>query len=147
MPRPIKFRKVDFFPENNYFVPVGKPKCHIQNIELKLEELEAMRLKDIEGLNQEDCAKCMGISRQTFQNIVDSARKKVAIALTEGQAVHIGGGNYTSKNCKNQCLDCGHVYAINYEKDITTCPACGSKNIVCQKKGNHCNKWCRSGRG
>ena len=76
MARPTKFRRVEFFPENNYFVPWGKPKCEIEEIVLKVEELEAMRLKDIEDLNQEECAEKMQVSRQTFQNIIDSARKK-----------------------------------------------------------------------
>lgn len=77
MPRPTKFRRVEFFPEDNYFVPWGgKPKCEIHEVVLKVEELEAMRLKDIEDLNQEQCAEKMEISRQTFQNIIDRARKK-----------------------------------------------------------------------
>ena len=71
MPRPIKFRRVEFFPEDTYFVPWGKPKCVIEEIALKVEELEAMRLKDIEELNQEECGEKMQVSRQTFQNICD----------------------------------------------------------------------------
>ena len=47
MARPTKFRKVEFFPSNTYFVPWGKSKCEIEEIKLKVEELEAMRLKDI----------------------------------------------------------------------------------------------------
>ena len=96
MPRPTKFRRVEFFPENTYFVPWGKRKCEIEEIVLKVEELEAMRLKDIEELNQEECAQRMQVSRQTFQNIIDSARKKVAVALTEGNAIRISGGDYTT---------------------------------------------------
>jgi predicted DNA-binding protein (UPF0251 family) len=91
MPRPIKCRRVEFFPEDTYFVPLGKPKCEIQEIVLKVEELEAMRLKDILCFNQEECAEKMQISRQTFQNIIDEARKKVAIALSEGKAINING--------------------------------------------------------
>lgn len=87
MVRPTKFRRVEFFPENTYFVPWGKPKCEIEEIVLKVEELEAMRLKDIEELNQEQCAERMQVSRQTFQNIIDSSRKKIATALTEGKAI------------------------------------------------------------
>jgi len=143
MPRPIKFRRVEFFPEDTYFVPWGKPKCDLEEVVLKVEELEAMRLKDIEELNQEECAERMQISRQTFQNIIDSARKKVAIALTEGKAIKISGGHYTTHFCKNICLDCGNVYEINYEQDKSTCPKCGSNNVVCSKKEKFCRKWCR----
>lgn len=143
MPRPTKFRRVEFFPEDTYFVPWGKHKCQMGEVVLKLEELEAMRLKDIENLNQEECAERMQVSRQTFQNIIDSARKKVAIALTEGNAIKISGGNYTTNLCKFRCFDCGNIYDINFEQDRHICPTCGSEKVVCSKKGDFCTKWCR----
>jgi len=142
MSRPTKFRRVEFFPEDNYFVPWGKPKCEIEEIVLKVEELEAMRLKDIEELNQEKCAEKMQVSRQTFQNIIDSARKKVAVALTEGKAIRISGGYYTTNHCKFKCMDCGEVYEINYEQDKLTCPNCGSQRVMCSKKAGFCGRWC-----
>ena len=142
MPRPTKFRRVEFFPEDNYFVPWGKPKCEIEEIVLRVEELEAMRLKDIEELNQEECAEKMQVSRQTFQNIIDAARKKVAVALTEGKAIRISGGYYTTNHCKFKCMDCGEVYEINYEQDKITCPNCGSQRIMCSKKAGFCRRWC-----
>lgn len=143
MPRPTKFRKVEFFPQETYFVPLGKRNCEIEEVLLKVEELEAMRLKDIEDLNQEECAEKMQVSRQTFQNIIDSARKKVAIALTKGKAIKISGGNYTTTQCKFKCLDCGSVYEINYEHERFTCPSCGSEEVICGKKAEFCKKWCR----
>lgn len=144
MARPTKFRRVEFFPEDTYFVPWGKPKCEIEEIELKVEELEAMRLKDIEELNQEECAKRMEVSRQTFQNIIDSARKKIAIALTEGNAIRINGGNYRATFCKFKCFNCGNVYEISYEQDKYNCPSCSSENVICSKKVNFCKKWCNA---
>lgn len=143
MARPTKFRRVEFFPEDTYFVPVGKPKCQIEDIVLKIEELEAMRLKDIEGLNQEECAKKMKVSRQTFQNIIDSARKKVATALTSGNAISISGGNYTPKHCMYKCMECGSEYEINYKQDKSSCPSCGSEKVECKKRADLCRKWCR----
>ena len=143
MARPTKFRRVEFFPENNYFVPWGKRKCEIEETTLKVEELEAMRLKDIEDLNQEECAVKMQVSRQTFQNIIDSARKKVTIALTNGNAIRITGGNYTTKHCKLKCLDCGKEYEMNYESDRNTCPNCGSNNITCTRRTKMCKRWCK----
>ncbi|WP_058484904.1 DUF134 domain-containing protein [Defluviitalea phaphyphila] len=140
MPRPIKCRKVEFFPENTYFIPLGKRKCDIEEIILKVEELEAMRLKDIEELNQEECAKKMQVSRQTFQNIIDSARKKVTIALTKGNAIHISGGNYTLGSCKFKCLNCGEIYDLNDEHNRHICPHCGSKEIICQKRNRFCHR-------
>lgn len=142
MARPKKFRTVEFFPENTYFVPWGKRKCEIEEITLKVEELEAMRLKDIEELNQEECAKRMQVSRQTFQNIIDVARKKVALSLTEGKAIRISGGHYTTKLCKFKCMDCGEVYEIKYEQDRNICPICGSSKVVCSRRGEFCTKWC-----
>lgn len=143
MARPTKFRRVEFFPENNYFIPLGKSKCEIEEIFLKVEELEAMRLKDIEKLNQDECAIRMKISRQTFQNIIDSARKKVAIALTEGKSIKIRGGHYTTTDCKYKCMDCETIYEINYEQDKLKCPSCKSERVMCNKKAEFCKKWCQ----
>lgn len=142
MPRPTKFRRVEYFPEKTYFIPFGIPKCQVEEVVLKLEELEAMRLKDIEELSQEECAEKMHVSRQTFQNIIDSARKKVAIALTEGKAINISGGHFTSKHCKMKCLSCGNEYNINYQQDRYMCPKCGSNEVLCSKKSGICHKWC-----
>jgi len=143
MARPKKFRRVEFFPEATYFVPWGKPKCEIDEIVLNVEELEAMRLKDIHELNQEECAEKMQVSRQTFQNIIDSARKKVVSALIEGKAIRISGGHYTTSMCKYKCLDCSTVYEIKYKQDRFTCPACGSEKVLCSKKADFCIKWCK----
>ncbi|WP_099188804.1 DUF134 domain-containing protein [Tepidibacter mesophilus] len=143
MARPTKARTVEFFPENNYFVPVGKQKCDIEEVEVKIEELEAMRLKDIEGLNQEECAKKMQVSRQTFQNIIDSARKKVALSLTEGKAIRISGGHYTTKHCKFKCMDCGNEYNIQYSQDKISCPSCGLSKVACTKKVGLCKNLCK----
>lgn len=142
MARPTKVRTVDFFPEDTYFAPVGKQKCKLQEVNLKLEELEAMRLKDIESLSQEECAKKMNVSRQTFQNIIDAARQKVAIALTQGNAIRIDGGNYRAKFCKFKCFDCKDEYEIRYDQDKYKCPSCGSEKVLCSKKANICAKWC-----
>jgi predicted DNA-binding protein (UPF0251 family) len=64
----------------------------LEEINLTLDELESVRLADLEGLYQEDAAKKMNISRQTFGNIVDSAHKKIADALLNGKALKIEGG-------------------------------------------------------
>lgn len=146
MARPTKVRTVDFFPESTYFTPIDKSKCELEEVVLKLEELEAMRLKDIEKLNQEECADKMKVSRQTFQNIIDVAREKVAMALTSGKAIRIDGGNYRAKFCKFKCLDCENVYEINYLQDKERCPVCGSANVLCSKKANICQKWCHKNR-
>ena len=139
MPRPTKCRKVDFLPESTYFIPLGKRKCEVDETTLKVEELEAMRLKDIEELNQEECAERMQVSRQTFQNIIDKARKKVAQALTQGKAIQISGGNYTSGLCKFICLKCDSVYKSSHQG--RNCPTCGSEEVICEKKKRTCHRW------
>ncbi|WHH61101.1 DUF134 domain-containing protein [Petroclostridium sp. X23] len=140
MPRPIKCRRVEFFPEHTYFLPLGKRKCEVEEIALKIEELEAMRLKDIEGLTQEECAERMQVSRQTFQNIIDNARKNVAIALTQGNAIHICGGHYTSGSCRFKCLSCNQVYDMNCEHYRNVCPSCGSNEVICEKRNRLCHR-------
>jgi predicted DNA-binding protein (UPF0251 family) len=59
-----------------------------------LEELEALRLVDLEDLTQEEAAARMGVSRKTLWNDLQQARKKVVSALVNGQALHIDGGDY-----------------------------------------------------
>ena len=148
MARPTKCRRVEFFPEQTYFAPCTQGACGCQagdEITLKIEELEAMRLKDLEELNQDECAARMQISRQTFQNVLDSARKKVTTALASGKAIRIGGGQYTTKHCQLYCGDCGARYEINYEQDRQTCPSCGSHKVMCDKKQEGCQRFCQNG--
>jgi len=94
MPRPIKWRRVAFMPEATYFKPAGIPMRVLEEVYLSVEEAEAMRLKDMERLEQEQCAEKMNISRSTFQRVLGAARQKVADALLNGKAVRIEGGNF-----------------------------------------------------
>lgn len=66
----------------------------LQEVRLSLEEAEAIRLKDIEDLDQEQAALRMNVSRPTYQRVLESARKKVADALLNGKAIRIDGGNF-----------------------------------------------------
>ena len=92
MGRPVKCRNVCCRP----VVSVFKPQCAaleaLEEIELALDEVEAIRLADLEGLYHLDAAARMGISRQTFGKIVAQARKKVATALIFGKALRILSG-------------------------------------------------------
>lgn len=92
MPRPCRCRRIRCNPDSNYFKPRGIPIDMLEEINLTLDELETVRLADLEGLYQEDAAKKMDISRQTFGNIVNSAHKKIADALLNGKALKIEGG-------------------------------------------------------
>ncbi|OHB56809.1 MAG: hypothetical protein A2Y07_06760 [Planctomycetes bacterium GWF2_50_10] len=100
MARPCKCRKIGLTPNVVYFKPRGIPLCSLEEVCLSLDEVEAMRLSDLEGLYQEDAARQMNISRQTFGNIINSAHKKVADALINGKALQIKGGIVENKNLK-----------------------------------------------
>ncbi|MCH4887313.1 DUF134 domain-containing protein [Acidaminobacter sp. JC074] len=141
MPRPTKWRKISFVPEHTLFKPCGIPKSKLETIILKVEELEAIRLKDTEGLNQMECAEKMSVSRQTFQNILESARRKVAEALTTGKGIHITGGKYTYNICDYVCQTCDHEFSLNVEGQAV-CPVCGSKEVVCANKEEFCRMNC-----
>lgn len=99
---------------------------------LQLEEFEAIRLKDFDGLEQAEAAKSMGLSRPTYQRVLQSARRKVAAALVEGKHIFIQGGFYKMANRVFECQDCHHVWEVEpcseggkhgYEIE---CPECGS---------------------
>jgi predicted DNA-binding protein (UPF0251 family) len=91
--RPRKPRRIRFSPDIRYFKPRGVPLSGLEEIELRADELEAMRLKYVEEFDQHEGAKEMHISQSTFQRILDSANKKVAGALVNGMAIKIGKGD------------------------------------------------------
>ena len=92
MSRPCRCRRIRCKPDTNYFKPRGIPVDSLEEVNLTLDELEALCLADWEGLYQEDAAKKMDISRQTFGNIINSAHKKVADVLLNAKALKIEGG-------------------------------------------------------
>lgn len=101
-------------------------------IAFKLEEYEALRLKDYVGLDQQASADAMGLTRTTFQRILQSARSKIASALVEGKMISIRGGDYQMKKRVFECVDCSHTWEEapcteggkhGYE---IACPQCGS---------------------
>lgn len=79
-------------PHVAYYKPRGVPLSALQCVELAVDELEALRLADLEGLYQEEAAQRMNVSRQTFGRIIEAAHKKVADALVHGKALSIEGG-------------------------------------------------------
>jgi predicted DNA-binding protein (UPF0251 family) len=89
MSRPTKCRKIGFSPNVTYFKPRGIPMTQLEEVRLELDEVEALRLADLESLYQADAAERMGVSRQTFANIVNRARHKVAEAIIHGKALEI----------------------------------------------------------
>jgi predicted DNA-binding protein (UPF0251 family) len=137
MARPVKWRKVGYIPNIRYFIPTGVPKGQLKENILRIEELEALRLKDLEGLEQEACAQKMEISRQTFQRVLNTAREKVADSLVNGKAIRIEGGHFTRNICPVYCRQCGAQWDESYEnfseirKGIYKCPQCDSTEVFC----------------
>jgi predicted DNA-binding protein (UPF0251 family) len=97
MARPKKDRWVCCEPSVTFFKPRGIPLTELQEVCLRVEELEALRLKDLEGLEQEPTAAKMGISQPTLHRVVLSAHRKIADALVNGKALRIEGGAYVIK--------------------------------------------------
>jgi uncharacterized protein len=150
MPRPIKCRRVNFFPEVKYFKPAGIPIRNIEEVCLSIEEVEAIRLKDMEGLEQEESAEMMNISRPTFHRVLNSAHHKIAEALFRGKAIRIGGGNFEIPPCHFKCIN-GHEWDIPFmvgKNELPqVCPTCLVEEIkcahpfeskVCVKSGQRC---------
>lgn len=104
MGRPPKERRVGYIPEVKFFKPVGIPKRELKEVSLTIEEVEAIRLKDKEGLTQQEASERMEVSRPTFQRILTEARKKITDALIEGKSLKFRGGNY---RFKPRCVKCG----------------------------------------
>ena len=92
MARPEKLRRVGCTAENLAFKPIGRPVASLEVEELRLDELEALRLADLQGLYQEAAAERMGVSRPTFARILARARTAVARALIEERVLVVGEG-------------------------------------------------------
>ncbi len=127
------WRKVNFIPHITYFKPAGVRTAELGEVNLLVEEVEAVRLKDLEGLEQETCAGKMNISRTTFSRLLDSARRKIADALLNGKAIRIEGGKFEMAVRRFRCLE-GHEWEVPFETMITSppefCPRCETPSIM-----------------
>lgn len=94
MGRQPLFRRVDCLPPVTFFKPAGVPLVHLQEVRLSVEEAEAIRLRDVERLEQDECAQSMRVSRPTFARVLLAARHKLADALLNAKAIKIEGGRY-----------------------------------------------------
>ena len=105
MPRPMKWRKVCCMPENSRYGPLDLAPDESVFINMTVDEYETVRLIDLEGFTQEECAVQMNIARTTVQGIYNEARKKIAESLVNGKVLLIGGGEY--KLCDGAGRECG----------------------------------------
>jgi len=146
MPRPRRCRRIGCEPNFTYFKPAGVRRIDLGENVLTVGEFEAIRLKDLEGLDQKECAEKMDISQPTFHRLVLSARKKIADCIANGKAIKIEGGEYVmepkvggigrgrgggfAQGPGGECLcpSCGYKEA--HERGVPCyskkCPKCGA---------------------
>ena len=105
MSRPVKWRKICCLPDNDRFGPLDSSANTVNVIIMTIDEYEAVRLIDLEGFTQEECANQMKISRTTVQGIYDVARTKIAESLVNGKILVIRGGEY--RLCDGRGSGCG----------------------------------------
>ena len=133
MPRPVKYRCVESIPRVTFFQPMGVPFGNWEEVVLSIEEAEAIRLKDLEGLDQEESARRMHVSRPTFQRVLESARRKMAEALTDGKAIRVEGGNFEMAMRRFRCDNDGQEWEVPCEEMVdgrsVACPQCNSLNV------------------
>jgi len=115
MTRPLKKRVINFWPQVTYFKPAGIPLKTIEELEISGDELEAIRLKYLENLDQEKVAKQMNVSRPTIVRILQSAKKKIVDALVNGKAIKMEKGpNIIMKNANHKLCNkkrrCGRSF-------------------------------------
>lgn len=140
MVRPQKERRVEKLPPLTHYKPVGIPLHDIEEIILTIEEMEAIRLADIEQVDQATAAASMEISRPTFHRIVNLAHQKIAAALWQGQALRVDGGKFRIahehrtdlRHCS--CRTCGHKWSVPHGTgqrchDLP-CPACETFTVT-----------------
>jgi uncharacterized protein len=107
MPRPKNCRRICQKPAADYYKPRGIPLSVLELVNLTFDEIEAIRLADLEGMYQEQAAEKMNVSRQTFGRIIESAHKKIADALVNGKALSIEGGHIEIDNSNTNSGDAG----------------------------------------
>lgn len=133
MGRLPNWRRVSFLPNANYFKPAGVPPQVLQEVCLSIEEAEAIRLKDYEGLDQDHCALSMRVSRPTFARILGSARRKIADAMLNGKALRISGGDFQMATSRFRCIE-GHEWDVPFDAMIArppeVCPECRTLSIM-----------------
>ena len=151
MPRPRRLRMVMSEPGFTYFKPAGIRMTELKESVLTVDEYEAVRLKDLEDMEQEHAARKMNISQPTFHRLLLSARKKITDAIVHGKAIKIKGGDYKMTRPgrglglgggprgrmggfgvgppgKCVCLKCGHKknHAHGEPCYKIKCPECGA---------------------
>jgi len=132
MSRPRKCRWITSEPSVTLFKPRGVPAAELETVVLAVDEFEAIRLKDLEGLDQEEVAAKMNVSQPTLHRILESAHKKTADSLVHGKALVIEGGNYMVRIGERlfKCHECENDWQEPYGTGRPDeCPKCNSTHI------------------
>jgi predicted DNA-binding protein (UPF0251 family) len=131
MSRGKNLRTLHELPIVKGFRPLWIRANYRQSVTLQLEEYEALRLIDYEGLIHEEVAEKMNVSRPTVTRIYEQARKKVAIAIVEGRSFVIEGGDINLVGNHFLCEDCQHKFIVkNVDETTNSCPNCGSTKLL-----------------
>lgn len=140
MGRPHKERRVEQLPPVTHYKPAGIPLRNMEEVILTVVEMEAIRLADIEQLDQAAAADRMEVSRPTFHRIVNTAHQKIAKALWQGYALRVDGGNFRiAHQCQQGlrhfvCQSCGHKWTLPYgtgqRGHDLSCPACQAVTVI-----------------
>lgn len=155
MARPAKLRCIEYLPSVASFRPMGVPASALESVSVTLEEAESIRLRDLEDLEQDQCAARMRVSRPTFHRILESARRKLADALINGKAIEIEGGNFELAQRRFRCGNDGHEWHVPFEiraqKLPISCPVCFSGDteptpLPLFGRGRRCRRRFRGGR-
>lgn len=131
MPRPCKCRRIAMRPAVRAFKPAGVPGRELEAVTLGLDELEALRLADLEGLYHEAAAQRMSISRATFGRLLEEARRKVVSALLESRMLVFEGGPITMAEMRTfGCDDCQGTFQEPFGTGRPAeCPHCHGRHF------------------
>ncbi|MBZ0200772.1 MAG: DUF134 domain-containing protein [Ignavibacteriaceae bacterium] len=125
MPRPKKLRRIKTALSSFFFKPQGIPNKYLEEVTLESDEVEALRLADLQLLSQEEGAAKMNISRATFGRIIAKAHYKIADSIINGKAISVSGSLPEKlKGLMLECKKCGFIKEAN---ETEGCPKCSKE--------------------
>ncbi len=125
MPRPKKNRRIRAALSSFIFKPQGIPNKYLEEIVLESDEVEALRIADLQMLSQEEGAAKMNISRATFGRIVTKAHYKIADSIINGKAIIVSGS--LPEKFKGHMLECKNCGFIKKADELECCPKCNKE--------------------
>ena len=126
---PYRKRLIHQPPYFKNFKPSGITRKMLKTLRITVDEYEALRLADYEGMEHLEASEKMAISRPTFTRLIEKARHKIARAIVDGMELVVEGGNIEFANTLRRCRDCGEEHISPYSEDIADCPECGSEDV------------------